>query len=353
MPRPKYSYTYAPNRKSSARRRIRSFRVSTPVMIVLPAVLVLIVVLMSRVFGGGGTSGDSAAVVDCTDDEGCEAALSASATPSPATPTPEPAIIPAAVPETPSILGRATAVIEQPCGVLLYELGGTLTLPPASLTKIVTALVAVDWTDLSEIVTVEIDGPALSLETDSTVMGIEPGDELTMRDLIYGLLLRSGNDAALEIARHVAGDEDAFVDLMNDKVAELGLVDTQFTNPHGLDNPALYSSAIDMARLGAELMSNADLAEVVATRQYQPAWDGPAIDNLNLLLNNYEGATGVKTGFTDTADQTIVAAAEREGRVIVASVFGTTEMYVDARNVLDWAFGQESVCDSGSAASTR
>jgi D-alanyl-D-alanine carboxypeptidase len=140
---------------------------------------------------------------------------------------------------------------------------------------------------------------------------------------------------------------------MNDKVAELGLVDTRFTNPHGLDNPALYSSAIDMARLGAELMSNADLAEVVATRQYQPAWDGPAIDNLNLLLNNYEGATGVKTGFTDTADQTIVAVAEREGRVIVASVFGTTEMYVDARNVLDWAFGQESACDSGSAASTR
>jgi D-alanyl-D-alanine carboxypeptidase len=290
-------------------------------MIVLPAVLVLIVVLMSRVLGGGGTSGDFAAVVDCTDDEGCEAALSASATPSPATPTPEPAIVPTALPETPSILGRATAVIEQPCGVLLYELGGTLTLPPASLTKIVTALVAVDWTDLSEIVMVEIDGPALSLETDSTVMGIEPGDELTMRDLIYGLLLRSGNDAALEIARHVAGDEDAFVDLMNDKVAELGLVDTRFTNPHGLDNPALYSSAIDMARLGAELMSNADLAAVVATRQYQPAWDGPAIDNLNLLLNNYEGATGVKTGFTDTADQTIVAVAEREGRVIVASVF--------------------------------
>ena len=321
-------------------------------MIVLPAALVLVVVLMSRVFGGGGTAGESVAVVDCTGDD-CEAALSASEPPSPATPTPEPAVVPAAVPEIPSILGRATAVIEQPCGVLLYELGGTMTLPPASLTKIVTALVAVDWTDLSEIVTVEIDGPALSLETDSTVMGIEPGDELTMRDLIYGLLLRSGNDAALEIARHVAGDEDAFVELMNDKVAELGLVDTGFTNPHGLDNPALYSSAVDMARLGAELLSNADLAEVVATRQYQPAWDGPAIDNLNLLLNNYDGAFGVKTGFTDTADQTIVAAAEREGRMIVASVFGTTEMYVDARNLLDWAFGQESACDAGSATSAR
>ena len=353
MPQPKYSYTYAPKRKSSTRRRGRSFSVSAPVMIGLPAVLVLIVVLLSRVLGSGSDAGQSATVVGCPGGEGCPVALSASQTPSPATPTPEPAIVPADIPEIPSILGRATAVIEQPCGVLLYEVSGTLTLPPASLTKIVTALVAAEWTDLSEIVTVEIDGPALSLETDSTVMGIEPGDELTMKDLIYGLLLRSGNDAALEIARYVAGDEDAFVELMNDKVAELGLVDTQFTNPHGLDNPVLYSSAIDMARLGAELLRNADLAEVVATRQYQPAWDGPAIDNLNLLLNNYPGAIGVKTGFTDTADQTIVAAAERDGRTIVASVFGTTEMYVDARTLLDWGFGQESACESGSAASAR
>ncbi|MCH8814624.1 MAG: D-alanyl-D-alanine carboxypeptidase [Chloroflexi bacterium] len=323
-------------------------------MIGVPVVLVVIVVLMSRVLGSGGAAGDSAAVVNCPDGEACPAALSASQTPLPATPTPEPADVPADVPDIPSVLGRATAVIEQPCGVLLYEFNGTLTLPPASLTKIVTALVAAEWTDLSEIVTVEIDGPALSLETDSTVLGIEPGDELTMKDLVYGLLLRSGNDAALEIARYVAGDEDGFVDLMNDKVAELGLVDTQFTNPHGLDNPVLYSSAIDMARLGAELLRNAELAEVVATRQYQPAWDGPAIDNLNLLLSNYPGAIGVKTGFTDTADQTIVAAAERDGRTIVASVFGTTEMYVDARTLLDWAFAQEPVCDvAGSAASAR
>jgi D-alanyl-D-alanine carboxypeptidase len=322
-------------------------------MIGLPAVLVLIVVLMSRALGGGGTASESGEAVDCPGGEGCPVTLSAAETPSPATPTPEPAIVPADVPEIPSTMGRATAVIEQPCGVLLYEYSGTLTLPPASLTKIVTALVAVDWTDLSEIVTVEIDGPALSLETDSTVMGIEPGDELTVKDLIYGLLLRSGTDAALEIARHVGGDEDAFVDLMNDKVAELGLVDTRFTNPHGLDNPVLYSSAIDMARLGAELLRNADLAEVVATRQYQPAWDGPAIDNLNLLLNNYPGAIGVKTGFTDTADQTIVGAAERDGRTIVASVFGTAEMYVDARTLLDWAFAQESACEGGSAASAQ
>jgi len=352
MPRPKYSYTYAPNQKVRRRKGGGGFSIPKQAMFALPVALVLVVVLMSRVLGGGGTS-ELPEVIACPGGEGCPVALSASQTPSPAEPTPTPAGA-QGVPDVPAILGTSAAVIEQPCGVLLYEVNGTLTLPPASLTKIVTALVAVDWTDLSEVVTVEIDGPALSLETDSTVMGIEPGDELSMGDLLYGLLLRSGNDVALEIARHIAGGEDEFVELMNDKLAELGLVDSKFTNPHGLDDFALYSSAIDMTRLGAELLANPDLAEIVATSEYQPAWDGPALVNLNLLLNNYAGAIGVKTGFTELADQTIVAAAERDGRRIIVSVFGTTEMYVDAAALLDWGFAQDSVCsDSGSAAAAR
>ena len=284
MPRPKYSYTYAPDQKRRRRKTGGGFAIPPQAMFVLPVVLVLVVVLMSRVLGGGGTS-DSPEVGACPGGEGCPVALSASQTPTPAEPTPTPAVA-SDVPDVPAILGVSAAVIEQPCGVLLYETNGALTLPPASLTKIVTALVAVDWAELSEVVTVEIDGPALSLETDSTVMGIEPGDELSMRDLLYGLLLRSGNDVALEIARHIAGGEAEFVELMNDKLAELGLVDSQFTNPHGLDDFALYSSAIDMVRLGAALLENSDLAEIVATQEYQPAWDGPALSNLNLLLHN-------------------------------------------------------------------
>jgi D-alanyl-D-alanine carboxypeptidase len=322
-------------------------------MVAMPAALVLIVVLMSRAFGGG-SSENQPDLVACPGGDDCPSTLSASQTPAPATPTPTPAIVPDVGLSIPSIAGISTAVIEQPCGVLLYETNGTLTLPPASLTKIVTALVAVDWSDLDEAVTVEIDGPALSLETDSTVMGIEPGDELTMRDLLYGLLLPSGNDTALEIARHISGGEDAFVGLMNDKLAELGLVDTRFTNPHGLDDVGQYSSAIDMVRLGAALLANDDLAEIVATTEYQPEWDKPAIENLNLMLTGYAGAIGVKTGFTNLANQTIVAAAEDDGRTIIVSVFGTSEMYVDAGVLLDWAFAQEPVCDNaGSAAAAR
>jgi D-alanyl-D-alanine carboxypeptidase len=321
---------------------------NTPVMFAGPAVLVIVVVLLSRVVSGGGAvSGNERE--ECPG-PGCPVALGFSQTPAPVTPTPSPRPTPPPVVVSdeelplPDVEGNAFAVLELPCGALLQERNSGLPLPPASLTKIVTALVTVDQADLDDIVSVQIDGGALSLETDSTVMGLEPGDRLPVRDLLYGLLLRSGNDAALELAEHIAGDEDAFVDLMNQKVAELGLPDTQFTNSHGLHSPGLYSSAIDMARLGAAVLADPVLSEIVQTKDYQPAWDRGPIDNLNLLLNNYPGAIGVKTGFTDIANQTIVAAAERDGRAIVVTILGTTFMYEEAPALLDWAFSTEPAC---------
>jgi D-alanyl-D-alanine carboxypeptidase len=266
-------------------------------------------------------------------------------------PGPQTRVIPGA-PRPPAITGAAAFVLEEPCGAALYEFNAHLRLPPASLTKMATALVAVERAGLFETVDVRIDGPAYSLETDSTVMGIEPGDRLMMRDLLYGLLLPSGNDAALEIARHVAGEAPAFVQLMNDKAAELGLLDTHFTNPHGLDEPALYSSAYDIAVLGRALLRHPELAEIVGTRDYQPGWDGPPIKNLNLLLRFYPGAIGIKTGYTDAAGQTIAAAAERNGRVIIVSILGSqTEIYGDATQLLDWAFEDTApACGAGAPA---
>lgn len=350
----KYSYTYAPNRKRANRRVPREgaglgISLSSPVMFMGPVVLVVMVVLLSRVFGGGAAPASSN-VDGCPSGENCGAVLSASETPAPATATPTaaPTPLPVAVSEEelplPSIEGRAFAVLEPACGALLQHRNGDLTLPPASLTKIVTALVAVDHASLDEPVTINLDGGALSLETDATVMGVQPGDPLTMRDLLHGLLMRSGNDAALEIAEHIAGDEESFVALMNEEVAQLGLVDSHFTNAHGLHDYRLYSSAIDMTRLGAALLSNPALAEIVGTKTYQPNWDRGPIDNLNLLLNNYPGAIGVKTGFTDVADQTIVAAAERNGRTMVVSILGTAYMYEEAVSLLDWAFSTEPAC---------
>jgi D-alanyl-D-alanine carboxypeptidase len=206
--------------------------------------------------------------------------------------------------------------------------------------------VVADHADPSAVVEVTVNGPELSMTTDATVMGLEPGDRLTVRDLLYGMLLPSGNDAAIALAEHVAGSLPAFVELMNQKAATLGLSDTSFANPHGLDDPGLYSSAHDMALLGLELLRDPLLARIVRTSEYQPAWDKPPVTNLNLLLKIYPGAIGIKTGFTDTAGQTIVAAAERDGRTLVATVLHSEDLYVDAVELLEWGFANTSpACD--------
>ncbi len=245
----------------------------------------------------------------------------------------------------PEITARAAAVIEEPCGGVLYGGNAHMRLAPASLTKLATALVASERADLSDTVEVRVDGAELAVTTDSTVMGLQPGQRLSMRDLLYGLLLPSGNDAAIAIAEHVGITVPAFVDLMNDKVAQLGLGDTHFTNPHGLDEAGLYTSAYDIAMVGRELVRQPELAAIVRTPTYQPAWDGPPLWNSNRLVYSYPGSLGVKIGYTDQAQQTIVAAAERDGRRLIVSALGSSDIYEDAVSLLEWGFtGTQSAC---------
>ena len=235
--------------------------------------------------------------------------------------------------------------MEEPCGASLYDYNAHQRRAPASLAKIATAIVALEGADLSEMVDVRVDGAELAATTESTVMGLQPGQQLSVRDLLHGLLLPSGNDAAIAIAEHVGGSAAAFVGLMNSKVEQLGLRDTHFTNPHGLDDPDMYTSAFDIAVLGRELMRQPELAAIVRTRIYQPAWDGPPVWNGNRLLYLYPESVGVKIGFTDSAGQTIVAAAERDGRVVIVSVLGSSNVYQDAITLFEWAFSNApSVC---------
>jgi D-alanyl-D-alanine carboxypeptidase len=141
---------------------------------------------------------------------------------------------------------------------------------------------------------------------------------------------------------------------MNDLVESLGLTDTHFVNPHGLDNVTHYSSAYDVAAIGGELLSIPALAEIVSTQSYTPfGWtDGP-LENINLLLTTYPGAIGIKTGFTDQAGQTIVGAAQRDGRTLVVSIMRSEDVYVDASRLLDWAFeNTEPACGLPPAAAT-
>jgi D-alanyl-D-alanine carboxypeptidase (penicillin-binding protein 5/6) len=238
----------------------------------------------------------------------------------------------------PQVTAKAAALIEQSCGALVYNRNAHERLAPASLTKIVTALVTVDRAGMDEMVDVEVNGALMAASNASSIMGLQPGQRLRVRDLLYGLMLPSGNDAALALADYEAGSVPAFAELMNRLVADYGLRNSHFTNPHGLDEDGLYSSAFDMAVLGRKLLANAELAAIVSTQTYQPAWDDGPLWNGNKLLYEYPGATGVKTGTTPKAGQTMVASAERDGRRLIATVLGSYDRYTDVTRLFDWAF---------------
>ena len=176
----------------------------------------------------------------------------------------------------------------------------------ASTTKIMTALLVLEQANLNDVVTVF---PAALVGEAS--MGLVAGESLTVEDLLWGLLLRSGNDAAAALAEHVAGSQQAFVDLMNQRAAELGLTSTHFANPHGLDAPDHYSSAEDLWRLAELAMANPAFRTMVATQSHEAA--GRQLFNINELLGLYPGADGIKTGTSDAAGQCLVGSASQDG----------------------------------------
>ena len=357
MARRKYSYTPRRDGKAPARRRTTPAEPTgtniplAPAAIIVGSIFLAIWLVMLRgdaseagVSGASVLNSSNAPAQPAVAADTAETSTSAEAAPA-ATPAPTP-FVPGDDP-APLITGGAAAVIEEPCGNLLYGLNEHTQLPPASLTKIATALVAADSKPMNEVVNVLVDGGALSIETGATVMGLKPGQQMTMYDLLNGLILRSGNDAALTIAHAVAGNEAKFVEMMNAKVASLGLHDTHFVNSHGLDTPNHYGSAYDIAVLGRELLHNQSLSDIVQSQTYTPNWDGGELTNINLLLTNYPGAIGIKTGYTDLAGMTIVGGADRNGRRILVSVMQSSDVYVDAMALLDWAFANTAPsCDS-------
>lgn len=265
------------------------------------------------------------------------APAAAHAAPQPTATAPEPD-------DLPFLSAEYVAAIEGSCGALIFGRNENGRFPPASLTKLMTAAVATDQADVDKLIVSDVDGAALNAETGSSVMGLTPGMELTLLDLLYGLLLPSGNDAAIAIAKGISGTEEAFVELMNQKAESLALKNTHFTNAHGLYEEGLYSSAYDMAILARYAMENPDLRRIVSTVSWQPRWELGEVWNGNAFLTQYEGADGVKIGFTEQSKQTIVASATRDGRRIIASLMSSEDRYTDAERLLDWAFEQPSSC---------
>jgi D-alanyl-D-alanine carboxypeptidase len=240
--------------------------------------------------------------------------------------------------DPPRITAEMAVVVDERSGAILYGRDEHREVAPASLTKIVTAMVALETGNPAARVTVDVDSRVM---WDSTVMGLRPGEEVSLEDLLYGLMLPSGNDAAIAIARHVArGNEGLFAELMNAKVHQLGLRHSHFVNPHGLDADRHYSSAYDMAMLARQGMRNPVFRQLAAAKEWEASGflQSYRLVNLNRLLWQYPGADGVKIGFTDAAGRTMVVSAQRDGHRIYASFMRSNNLVADGTALLNYAF---------------
>jgi len=240
-------------------------------------------------------------------------------------------------PAAPDITAAAAVVIDAGSGEVLWGKREHERRAPASTTKIMTALLAAERAPLDQVVVSQTDAAQM---TGSSVMGLRPGVQISMVDLLFGLMLPSGNDAALEIARAVDGSVPAFVARMNARAQQLGLRDTHFENPHGLDRSGHYSSAYDLARLGAYAMRNDIFRRVVGAYEWHiaPAAGDYTLYNGNTLLQSAPGADGIKIGWTNDAGWTFVASVVRNGRRLVATVLDSDDRDADAAALFDWAY---------------
>lgn len=236
----------------------------------------------------------------------------------------------------PGISAKSAVVIDGDTGRVLYDLHAHERRAPASTTKIMTAILTIEDGNFDHIVTSDIDARML---VGSSVMGLRPGQQISERDLIFGLMLPSGNDAAIELAEAIDGSVDAFVARMNAKAAALGLQDTRFVNPHGLDARGHYSSAYDLAMLARYGMKNPTFAGLVGTQDWTltPPSDY-VLHNGNSLLERYPGADGVKIGWTERAGWTFVASATRDGHRLIVALMDTQDRDADATALLDWGW---------------
>ncbi|HEX8919720.1 MAG TPA: serine hydrolase [Chloroflexota bacterium] len=232
----------------------------------------------------------------------------------------------------PPVRARAAAVMDVATGAILMAKNLHLRLPMASTTKIMTALVALQHGQLSDRITVP--SAAFNFESDATVMGLHPGQVVTLRDLLYGLLLPSGADAANTIAIHYGGSEAGFVAMMNRTAATLGMHDTHYNNAHGLTSPNHYTSAYDLALLAQYVSGIPALMKIVSTRTH--LWNKHVLTNLNRVLFWYPGVDGIKPGYTDDAGICQVLDVKRDSRHILVVLLNTPDLVIDARNLLNF-----------------
>ncbi|MGE5529095.1 MAG: D-alanyl-D-alanine carboxypeptidase family protein [Patescibacteria group bacterium] len=241
-------------------------------------------------------------------------------------------------PDPPKVTAKAAVLMECLTGQILWARNPHLALPPASTTKIMTVLLALENASLAKAVTVS----KAAGEADGSSIWLEAGERRSLEELVYGAMLNSGNDACVAIAEAVAGREASFARLMNARARRLGARDTHFVNASGLPAAGHRSSAYDLALIAREALANPIFAEVVRTKVRNIPWPGKDWDrrliNHNKLLWRYSGADGVKTGYTRESGHCLVASATRGGRRLIAVVLDADRIYDDTSAMLDYGF---------------
>jgi D-alanyl-D-alanine carboxypeptidase len=247
--------------------------------------------------------------------------------------------------ERPTISARAAVVVSPDNGRLLYAKSPHRRLPPASTTKVLTTLLALESLDLNGKVTVSRS----AANTEPSRIGFKPGERLYVQDLLYAIMLKSGNDAAEVAAESVGGSVFGFARLMNAKARQLGASNSQFRNPHGLPDDAHYSTAYDLALIFSHAMGNPVFAEIVRTRKaalriessVQPdQWRLVRVNNTNRLLASYRGASGGKTGYTRKAKRCFVGEAQRGPVRLVVAVLGSNRRWSDVKKLFEYGFSR-------------
>lgn len=220
----------------------------------------------------------------------------------------------------PTINSRAYVVIDRKTNMVLYGKNENQKRKMASTTKIMTATIIIENCNLDE--TIEVSKKAAG--TGGSRLGLKAGDKITIRDLLYGLMLRSGNDAAVALAEYVGGNIEGFAELMNKKASELNLTNTHFETPHGLDSDEHYTTAYELSLLSNYALQNSVFAKIVNTKEHTININGypKVLSNTNELLGNFEGVYGIKTGFTNGANRCLVTACKRNDIDIICVVLG-------------------------------
>ena len=248
------------------------------------------------------------------------------------------------------ISARGAVLLEASSGAVVYGHNQNTRLPMASTTKIMTALVALESLPLQT----EVIIPSEAVGIEGSSIYLCEGEMLTLEQLLYALLLASANDAAVAIALAVSGSVEAFAQRMNEKAEVLGLTETHFVNPHGLDHPDHFTTALELAIITRAALDNADFKRICSTQKKTIPLHGEEgvrlLVNHNKLLSSYEGCVGVKTGFTKKTGRCLVSAAERDGVALIAVTLGDPDDWRDHKALLDYGFScfeALTLCEEG------